>query len=882
MKKLSSNEIRKQFLDFFKSKKHMILRSFPLVPQKDKSLLLINSGMAPLKSYFAGLEEPPSVRIATSQKCIRTGDIENIGKTARHATFFEMLGNFSFGDYFKKESIEWGWEFVVKHLNLPADKLWATIYLEDDEAFEIWNKEIGLPEEKIIRLGKEDNFWEIGVGPSGPCSELYFDRGEKYSCGHKDCKPGCECDRYVEFWNHVFTQFNRDEAGNYTPLPNPNIDTGMGLERIACIMQGVESIFDIDIIKPILDRVCEITNKEYRKDEITDMSIRIITDHVRSISFMIGDGILPSNEGRGYILRRLLRRAARHGKLLGVQEAFLYKLVDEVGEGYKEAYNELIEKKEYIKKIIQVEEERFMETIDQGIDILNEHIEELLNANEKVLSGFDTFRLYDTYGFPIDLTKEILEEKGLYLDEKGFETEMEKQRQKARDARTGTDTEGWEEKVFSELDKDIHTDFRGYDSLELEGRVLAIVNKGNLADVGRVGDEVIVILDKTVFYGESGGQVGDIGVLYNKTTKAVVIDTQKGPHEQIHHTVKIEKGELRVGDIVKARVNADLRKDIARNHTATHLLHRALKQVLGEHVQQAGSLVAPERLRFDFTHFEGLTAEQIKKVEEIVNEQILNGLSVCAFETSMEEAEDMGAEALFGEKYGNIVRVVKIGNYSTELCGGTHVNNSGEIGMLIILSEGGVAAGVRRIEAITGVGAYRHVQKNQQLITQVADILKVQPQNVLQRVDDLTHEIREKDKELNKLKDQLAGSSTDDLLSQIQIIDGVNTIIQFIDNQEMDDLRKIGDILKDKLGSGVITLASSNGSKVNFIATATKDILAKGVHCGNLIKEVAKIAGGGGGGRPDMAQAGGKDPDKIGDALSATREILEKQLKGAI
>ncbi|HZK57305.1 MAG TPA: alanine--tRNA ligase [Clostridia bacterium] len=882
MKKLSSNEIRKQFLDFFKSKKHMILRSFPLVPQKDKSLLLINSGMAPLKSYFAGLEEPPSIRIATSQKCIRTGDIENIGKTARHATFFEMLGNFSFGDYFKKESIEWGWEFVVEYLNLPADKLWATIYLEDDEAFKIWNEGIGLPEERIIRLGKEDNFWEIGVGPSGPCSELYFDRGEKYSCGHKDCKPGCECDRYVEFWNHVFTQFNRDEAGNYTPLPNPNIDTGMGLERIACIMQGVESIFDIDIIKPILDRVCEITNREYRKDEITDMSIRIITDHVRSISFMIGDGILPSNEGRGYILRRLLRRAARHGKLLGVQEAFLYKLVDEVGEGYKEAYSELTEKKEYIRKIIRVEEERFMETIDQGIDILNSHIEELLDANEKILSGSDAFKLYDTYGFPTDLTKEILEEKGLYLDEEGFEIEMEKQRQRARDARTGTDAEGWEEEIFSELDKDIYTDFIGYDSLELEGRVLAIVNKGNMVDMGSIGDEVTVILDKTVFYGESGGQVGDVGILRNKTIRAVVTDTQKGPHDQIHHTVRIEKGELRIGDIVKAQVNADLRKDIARNHTATHLLHKALKQVLGEHVQQAGSLVAPERLRFDFTHFEGLTTEQIKKVEEIVNEQILNGLSVGAFETSMEEAENMGAEALFGEKYGNIVRVVKIGDYSAELCGGTHVSNSGEIGMLIILSEGGVAAGVRRIEAITGVEAYRHIQENQRLITQIADILRVQPQNMLQRIGDLTHEIREKDRELNKLKDQLAGSSTDDLLSQTQIIDGVNTIIQFIDNQEMDDLRKIGDILKDKLGSGVIILASGNDGKVNFIATATKDILARGMHCGNLIKEVAKVAGGGGGGRPDMAQAGGKNPDKIEDALSVAREVLEKQLRGTI
>ena len=880
MKKLSSDQIRREFLDFFKSKEHMILQSFPLVPQKDKSLLLINSGMAPLKSYFAGLEKPPSIRIATSQKCIRTGDIENIGKTARHATFFEMLGNFSFGDYFKKESIEWGWEFVIEHLELPVDKLWITIYLEDDEAFEIWNKEVGLPKERIIRLGKADNFWEIGVGPSGPCTELYFDRGEKYGCGSEDCAPGCDCDRYVEFWNHVFTQFDRDEAGNYTPLPNPNIDTGMGLERIACIMQDVESIFDIDTIKPILDDVCKITNVEYKKDEEVDMSIRIITDHIRSISFMIGDGILPSNEGRGYILRRLLRRAARHGKLLGVQEAFLYRLVDRVGENYGKAYSELVEKKDYIKKIIQVEEERFMETIDQGMDILNGYIEGLLESNEKILSGLNAFKLYDTYGFPIDLTREILEERGLSLDEQSFETEMENQRRRAREARTGADVEGWEDDIFLKLHRDIHTDFKGYDDPELEGRVIAIVNKGDMVDTGNTGDEVVVILDRTVFYGESGGQVGDIGTLHNETARATVNDTKKGPNDQIHHIVKIEEGKLHVGDTVKARINSDIRKDTARNHTATHILHKALKQVLGGHVQQAGSLVAPERLRFDFTHFEGLTEEQLEEIEKKANEQILSGLNVNAFETSMEEARDMGAEALFGEKYGDVVRVVKVGDYSTELCGGTHVSNSGEIGMLLILSEGGVAAGVRRIEAITGIEAYKHVRENQRFITQIADTLKAQIPNVLQRVNELLDEVKEKDRELNKLKSQLAGSSTDDILNQAQSVDGVNIIIQFMDDQGMDDLRKIGDVLKEKIGSGVIVLASGKGGKVNFIATATKDVLAKGVHCGNLIKEVAKIAGGGGGGRPDMAQAGGKNPDKIEDALAIAKEILKDQLSG--
>ncbi len=878
MEKLSSNEIRKRFLDFFRSKGHTVLPSFPLVPQKDKSLLLVNSGMAPLKSYFAGLEEPPNVRMATSQKCIRTGDIEIVGETARHATFFEMLGNFSFGDYFKEKSIVWGWEFVIEHLNLPVDKLWITIYLEDDEAFEIWNKKIGVPEDRIIRLGKADNFWEIGVGPSGPCTELYFDRGKEYGCGHKDCKPGCECDRHVEFWNHVFSQFHRDEDGNYTPLPNPNIDTGMGLERMACIMQGVDSIFEIDIIKPILDSVCEITNTEYKKDSETDMSIRIITDHVRSISFMIGDGILPSNEGRGYILRRLLRRAARHGKLLGVHEAFLYKLVHKVCENYKEIYNELTEKRSYIEKVVQVEEERFMETIDQGMDILNDYIEELLNTNEKILSGANAFRLYDTYGFPLDLTKEILEEKGLDLNEEGFEREMEKQRKRAREARAGMETEGWEDDVFSKLDKDICTDFEGYSKLESEGEIIAIVDEGNITDSGGVGDEVVIVLDKTVFYGESGGQVGDVGILFNETAKARVLDTKEGPRDQVHHIVKIDEGKFNTGDIVRTRIDSSLRRNTARNHTATHILHRALKQVLGEHVQQAGSLVAPERLRFDFTHFEGVTDEQITAIEETANEQILNGLDVIAFETSMDEAEDMGAEALFGEKYGEQVRIVKIGDYSTELCGGTHVNNSSEIGMLIILGEGGVAAGVRRIEAITGPEAYKYMQNNRQTIKQIADTLNVQAQNAIQRVSDLVDETREKDKEIDRLKGQLASGFTDELLDNVQSINGVDTIIQSIDGHDMDDLRKVGDVLKQKLGSGVVILASNDNNRVYFTAMATEDALAEGIHCGNLIREAAKVTGGGGGGRPDMAQAGGKNPNKIEDALSVAKEILYKQL----
>jgi len=663
MKKLGVNEIRKEFLEFFKSKGHIVEPSAPLVPLKDKSLLLINSGMAPLKPYFAGIEEPPGKRMTTCQKCIRTGDIENVGKTSRHATFFEMLGNFSFGDYFKTESIKWGWEFVTKNLDLPVEKLWATVYLEDDEAYDIWSKEVGFPEERIVRLGKADNFWEIGVGPCGPCSEIYFDRGEKFGCGDKDCKPGCECDRYVEFWNHVFTQFNRDEEGNYNPLPNPNIDTGMGLERMACIMQEVDSIFDIDTMQDILNGVCEITNAEYNKDEKTDVSIRIITDHVRSISLMIGDGILPSNEGRGYVLRRLLRRAARHGKLLGANKEFLYELVDRVATNYGETYTELVEKRDYIKKVIKVEEGRFMETIDQGMDILNQYIEELLSENGSVLSGENAFKLYDTYGFPLDLTKEILDEKGISVDEASFDSEMQKQRQRARQARVGVDTEGWKDDVFASLDKEIYTDFKGYSNLEIEGKVIAIINKGEVVTECAVGEEATIILDETVFYGEGGGQVGDVGILYNETTKLTVLDTKKGPHNQVHHIVKIEEGMVYRGDTVKACVDISTRMNIARNHTATHLLHKALRDVVGEHVHQAGSLVNPERLRFDFTHFEGLTKNQIAQIEENVNNQILGGLNVNIFETSIDEAKKL----MDKEEYMNAK--VKLGYIIEEVTG---------------------------------------------------------------------------------------------------------------------------------------------------------------------------------------------------------------------
>ncbi|AOY76999.1 alanine--tRNA ligase [Clostridium formicaceticum] len=880
MEKKGLNEIRQLFLDFFKSKDHLVRPSYPLVPQNDKSLLLINAGMAPLKPYFAGTEVPPNKRMATCQKCIRTGDIENVGYTARHATFFEMLGNFSFGDYFKEESILWGWEFVTEYLKMPVDKLWASIYLDDEEAYKIWHKKVGISEDKIVRLGKEDNFWEIGVGPCGPCSEIYFDRGEKYGCGKADCKPGCDCDRYVEFWNHVFTQFDRDEAGNYNLLPNPNIDTGMGLERVACIMQNVDSIFEVDTMKYILDQVCQITASKYNEDERTNISIRIITDHIRSVTFMVSDGILPSNEGRGYVLRRLLRRAARHGKILGVEKSFLYQLVDAVIKMYGEMYTELREKEDYIKRVIQVEEERFQETIHQGLDILNQYIKELQTAKESILTGELAFKLYDTYGFPLDLTKEILEEKGLGVDIQGFEEEMTKQRERARQARGAGDTEGWKEDAFSSLNMEITTNFKGYEEMKNKGKVLAIVKENTVVEKAEKGEEVIVILDETTFYGEGGGQVGDVGSIYNEVFQGTVTDTKKGINQRIHQVVIVKEGTLRVGDTVVTEVEEKTRKNTARNHTATHLLHKALKEVVGEHVQQAGSLVTPERLRFDFTHFEGLTTEEIKSIEEKINQQIMVGLEVGVLETTPNEAKKMGAEALFGEKYGEIVRVVKVGDYSIELCGGTHIKNSSEIGMFLILSEGGIASGVRRIEAVTGREAYTFVKSQQNTLQKSAELLKTSPNNVASRLEGLVAEVKEKDREISRLKAQLAMGAVDELLEKIQIIQDIKVIITKVDVEGVEDLRKLGDTLKEKMQSGVVLLASETEDKVIFIATATKDLLGKGVHAGNLVKEAAKVTGGGGGGRPDMAQAGGKNPEKIKEALEAAEELLKKQLNG--
>ncbi|KAB3537336.1 alanine--tRNA ligase [Alkaliphilus pronyensis] len=878
MKKLGVNEIRSLFLDFFKEKDHLIVSSYPLVPENDKSLLLINAGMAPLKPYFAGLEEPPNKRMATCQKCIRTGDIENVGKTARHATFFEMLGNFSFGDYFKTESILWGWEFATEYLKMPIDKLWASVYHEDDEAYDIWNKKVGLPPEKIVRLGKEDNFWEIGLGPCGPCSEIYYDRGEKYGCDSADCKPGCECDRYIEFWNHVFTQFDKDEAGNYNLLPNPNIDTGMGLERVACIMQDVDSIYDIDTMSYILKKVCEELGIKYKENVKNDISICIITDHIRSISFLISDGVIPSNEGRGYVLRRLLRRAARHGKLLGKNDLFLYKLVDAVIDMFGDAYEELKEKKSYIKKVIEVEEERFQETINQGLEILNGYILDMEKSDEINLSGEKAFKLYDTFGFPLELTKEILQEKGMDLKEDSFQEEMAKQRSRARSARTDVDTKGWKEDVLASINKDLQSNFIGYEETETKTTVIAIIKDNKLVEEATSEEEVIVILEDTPFYGEGGGQVGDCGELINDSFTGLVATAKKAANDTVLHYVKVTDGALKNGEVVRARVSKEQRHNTARNHTATHLLHRALKSLIGDHIQQAGSLVTPDRLRFDFTHFEPLKTEELKAIEKEINDRIMEALKVKVFQDTLQEAKKQGAEALFGEKYGDLVRVVKTGDYSTELCGGTHVNNTSEIGLFVLISEGGIAAGVRRIEAITGKEAYKYFKEQQNTLNTVSELIKAQQGQVLNRIEALVNDLREKDREISKLKDQLANSSIDEILSNSIVINDKTIFINNVGDASMDDLRKLTDSLKERLESGVIILSAVKDGKVSFVASVTKDLISKGIKAGNLVKEAAKITGGGGGGRPDMAQAGGKDTSKVNEALATVKKLLQELL----
>ncbi len=869
------NEIRKRFLDFFESKDHYVESSYPLVPQNDKSLLLINAGMAPLKNYFTGAEKPPRVRMSTCQKCIRTGDIENVGYTSRHGTFFEMLGNFSFGDYFKEESIKWGWEFLTEELELPVDDLWPSVYLEDDEAYDIWKDVIGVPEEKITRLGKEDNFWEIGQGPCGPCSEIYVDRGESFGCGHEDCKPGCECDRFIEIWNHVFTQFEKTEAGEYVPLAKKNIDTGMGLERVACVMQDVDSIFEVDTIKAIIDRVVEISGKAYGVERMTDISTRIITDHIRACSFLICDGVMPNNEGRGYVLRRLLRRAARHGKLLGIEGAFLTDLVDTVIELSGEAYPDLIKRQDYIKKILLIEEERFQQTIDQGLTILKDYIAELEKQGEKTLSGEQAFKLYDTYGFPLDLTKEILEEKEMRVDEEAFTKEMEDQRERARSARGTGDDLGWEDDAFSELSDDVTTEFVGYDRVTESGEVLALDVEGKLANEANAGDKVRVILNRTPFYAEGGGQVGDQGEMTTNDSVIEISETKKGSNGTIIHHGLVKTGSVKVSETVMACVDHERRLDIARNHTATHLVHKALKMVLGDHVEQAGSLVGPDRMRFDFSHFQAMTSEEVDIVESIVNEKVFMPHEVNTSQMSIDEAKAMGATALFGEKYGSEVRVVRVGEFSIELCGGTHLQNTSEVGLFKIVSESGIAAGVRRIEVITGRKVYEYVNELDHKLHQVADELKSSVHDVVEKAGSLSTENKKLQKEMESIKAKAASANSAGLIDKALEINGFKLITEKLTGVDANTMRTMGDQIKDKLGKGVVVLASDLGQKVLFLVMATDEAVKAGAHAGKLVGEVAKVTGGGGGGRPNMAQAGGKDASKIEDALKKAIEVVE-------
>ncbi|KPI55347.1 alanyl-tRNA synthetase [Clostridioides difficile] len=879
MEKMGLNEIRSKFLEFFESKGHYVANSYSLVPNNDKSLLLINSGMAPLKNYFSGVEVPPNVRMCTSQKCIRTGDIENVGITARHATFFEMMGNFSFGDYFKRESIKWGWEFVTEWLNIPEDKIWVTVYEEDDDSYDIWAKEMNFPEERMVRLGKDDNFWEIGTGPCGPCSEIYFDRGEEYGCDNPDCKPGCDCDRYLEFWNHVFTQFDRDEEGNYSLLESKNIDTGMGLERMGCIMQGVDTIFEVDTIKSILEAVEKLTGVKYGENPKNDISIRIITDHIRAVTFLVSDGVLPSNEGRGYVLRRLLRRAARHGKLLGVKELFLQKLIDEVIKVNDKAYPVLVEKESYIKKVVGIEEEKFNETIDQGTEILNSYIEVLKNEGKTVLSGQEAFKLYDTYGFPIDLTKEILEEEHISVDEEAFNEEMEKQKERARNARGNMDGESWKEDPLSKLESTVDSIFNGYSEIYGEGTVEAIVKDDELVQSAKEGDKISIVLDNTTFYPEGGGQVGDCGLITNGNLVLEVLNTKKGANNSIKHIGIIKSGIISNGDKVKTLVDRETRIAAARNHSATHLLHKALKEVLGDHVNQAGSLVTPERLRFDITHFEAISNEELKVIEEKVNNVILSSLDIKCDIMNIKEAKEKGATALFGEKYGDEVRVVSMGDYSTELCGGTHLTNTSQVGMFKILSEGGVAAGVRRIEAITGKAVYEYLKERDGIISEVCVNLKSKEDNLIQRISSLLEENKNLSKELHDMKAKMSLQSADSIFDSKVEVNGVNLITNKFEGMDMDTLRETADNLRDKLGSGVVVLANVVDDKINFVVTATKDVLDKGIHSGNVVREVAKIAGGKGGGRPNMAQAGANDVSKVDQALSYASEVIKTQVK---
>lgn len=872
MKQLTGNELRKLFLDFFAGKDHLVQASASLIPENDPSLLLIGAGMAPFKPFFTGKMKPPHPRIATSQKCVRTGDIENVGRTARHHTFFEMLGNFSFGDYFKQEAIAWAWEFLTEYLEMPKDKLWITIHTGDDEAFAIWHNDIKIPADRIIRM--EENFWEIGPGPCGPCSEIHIDLGEDRGCGRPDCAVGCNCDRYLEIWNLVFTQFDRDEAGNYTPLAKKNIDTGAGLERIASVLQNKRSNFETDLLYPIIEYAAGIAGVAYGQSAKQDVSLKVIADHGRSMTVMIGDGVLPSNEGRGYVLRRILRRAVRHGRLLGIEKPFLTDIVDVVAGLFAQAYPDIHDKQEYIKKVIQLEEERFHNTLAQGIELLNRQIQELARAGETLLDGATAFKLYDTYGFPWELTEEILSEHNMMLDKQSFDQAMAEQRERARSARQDNG-----EKILIPDLSGLVTESLSYNPEAEEAKLVLLLREGTVVEEAFDGDEVAVILDATPFYAEGGGQAGDTGVLTGSLGRLEVTTTRKLPDGTIYHVGQISEGLLKTGEVLNLAVDYARRRHIARNHTATHLLHAALKQVLGGHVNQAGSAVDSSRLRFDFTHFAPVTEQELAEVENIVNQVILDNTCVGIIETTQEIARGMGAMALFGEKYGDKVRVVVVDNFSKELCGGTHVGATAEIGLFKIVSEAGIGSGLRRIEAVTGQGAHAYLQSQSELIKEAAAALKTRPEEITVRIEGLNARVRDLEKELAILNTKLAKNEVQELLAKVKVLNDVKVVIGQVAAADMENLRSTGDLVRERLQSGVVVLGAVNGDKVNFIAMATPDCVAKGAHAGQIIKETAKVAGGGGGGRPDMAQAGGKQPAKIGEALQAAEQIIAAQIK---
>lgn len=883
MQAFGVNELRRKYLEFFESKGHLKMNSFSLVPHNDNSLLLINAGMAPLKPYFTGQEIPPRRRVTTCQKCIRTGDIENVGKTARHLTFFEMLGNFSFGDYFKHEAINWSWEFLTKVIGMDPDRLYPSIYADDDEAFNIWTKEVGVPADRITRFYRDengdcDNFWEHGAGPCGPCSEIYYDRGIKYGCGKPDCKVGCDCDRYMEVWNNVFTQFESDGHHHYTELKQKNIDTGMGLERLAVVVQDVDSVFDIDTMKAIRDRICELAGVEYQVNEKDDVSIRLITDHIRSVTFMASDGITPSNEGRGYVFRRLLRRAARHGRTLGIDGLFLAKLAQTVIDCSKDGYPELEEKKELILKVLTTEEENFNKTIDQGLKILSDMEDRLTASAGTTLSGSDAFKLYDTYGFPIDLTVEILEEKGFSVDMDGFKSEMEEQKRKAREARKETNYMGADATVYDKIDTSITSEFVGYDTLAADSDITVLTTETDLVTELTEGQKGTIIVDKTPFYATMGGQQGDTGIIIAGESEFEVEDTIKLKGGRIGHVGTVITGSFNVGDKVTLKVDEGNRADTAKNHSATHLLQEALRIVLGSHVEQAGSLVTPDRLRFDFTHFSAMTADELAKVEKIVNDKIAESITVETNVLPIEEARKTGAKALFGEKYGDTVRVVCMGDFSKEFCGGTHVSNTSAIGAFKIVSESGIAAGVRRIEALTGNAVFAYYKNIENSYNEICKALKATPANVTEKIAHLQAELKALASENESLKSKAAGAAMGNVLDKVEDVNGVKFLGVSLEGVDMNELRNLGDDLKSKLGSGVIVLASVNEGKVNLMVAATDDVVAKGAHAGNIIKAAAPKVGGGGGGRPNMAQAGGKNPSGINEALEAAKEALATQI----